>query len=368
MSERSISDLATACIRCGFCLESCPTFGLTGSETDSPRGRIYLIRSADNGSIPWSEVRPSLDRCLGCRACETACPSGVEYGALLELARERLGTSLPQRIVLALATNERRLRVASKIGMPQWFSRWLAGGESATDSLPPVAEPLASIASDRAAELTLLDGCGTSTYFPGVTQAAADLLRRAGAAVEVMKGCCGALHGHAGMLAHGKDLAKRFEGRRLVTTSAGCGCWLGEQGIDVVDLSQALVRLGFDKVLASGRLDARITVHDACHLVHGQKVREEPRSLLRAIPGVELVEMADSDRCCGSAGTYSLTQPKLAGDLLDLKWASIVESGAQIVVLGNPGCHSWILHAARRSASSVRVMHLAEVLSEALRG
>lgn len=368
MSERSISDLATACIRCGFCLESCPTFGLTGSETDSPRGRIYLIRSADNGTIPWSEVRPSLDRCLGCRACETACPSGVQYGALLERARERLGTPLPQRLLLEVATHERVLRIGSKLGMPRWFSRWLAKGEVAAPEFPRPAERRVPIESDAAAEFALLDGCGTSTYFPGVTSAAADLLRRAGASVEVVKGCCGALHGHAGMLSQGRELARHYQGRRLVTTSAGCGCWLAEQGNDVVDLSQALVQLGFHKVLASARLDARVTVHDACHLVHGQKVREEPRSLLRAVPGIEIVEMADSDRCCGSAGTYNLTQPKMAGELLDLKWASIVNAGAQIVVLGNPGCHSWILQAARRSNSEVRVMHLAEVLLMAMSG
>lgn len=368
MTECSISDLATACIRCGFCLESCPTFGLTGSETDSPRGRIYLIRSADNGKIPWSEVRLSLDRCLGCRACESACPSGVQYGALLELARERLGTPLPHRILLEVATNERLLRIGSKLGMPRWFGRWVAGGDVASPSLPKAVERATPPNSNPGADYSLLDGCGTSTYFPGVTEAAAELLRRAGASVEVVKGCCGALHGHAGMLSHGQKMARHFNGRRLVTTSAGCGCWLAEQGIDVVDLSQALVQLGFDKVLATGRLDVRVTVHDACHLVHGQKVREEPRLLLRAIPGVQLVEMPDSERCCGSAGTYNLTQPTLAGELLDLKWSSIVESGAEIVVLGNPGCHSWILHAKDRMASKVRVLHLAEVLLEALRG
>lgn len=212
------------------------------------------------------------------------------------------------------------------------------------------------------------------TMFSGVNAATGRLVRRLGhEPLPVDLGCCGALHAHAGRAKEGGKMAEvvfeRANGLPIVVNSAGCGSWLksaAPPGQVVLDLSELLEREGLGGHLSRGRLEATATYHDACHLAHGQGVRAEPRALLAAIPGLLLVPLRDSDRCCGSAGIYNLTQPAMARALLEQKWAAIEETGASIVVMGNPGCHAWLAQAAAEKGNGVRVMHLAEVLDEAL--
>lgn len=373
----SLEDLTTKCIRCGFCLEACPTFVATGEETESPRGRIYLIRSAEAGKIDWEAARLHVDRCMGCRACETACPSGVEYGAILELARERLETrksSLKKRLTLWATTNPRVLRLVLSLGLVKSLPKrqapvvWPMLDKS---PLPPIS-----------GEAYLLEGCAMQVLFPEVHAATRRLLRRIGFEVKpVPATCCGALHGHNGYLEKGQAMAKAVldsvpAGAPIIVDSAGCGSHLKDQGFaNVFDASEFLSANGLVELIESSRIandesrtPARIAYHDACHLAHGQKIRNQPRDLLDALPGVELVPLPESDTCCGSAGIYSALQPKLARQALDRKWANIEASGCDIVALGNPGCHAWIEQAARERNSSIRVVHTVEVIERRLSG
>ena len=387
---KSIDDLASACIRCGFCLEACPTYRLTGEESESPRGRIYLIRNADAGRISWLDTRPHLDRCLGCRACEPACPSGVQYGALLEMARERLGTPPGERMGLAALTRPALLKTAVALGelistdkMPSSVSL-LFSEEPPTAAVPKVQAPaewpplLERDLPPIRGEVHLLLGCAMRVLFPRVHEATRRLLRRVGFRVTASDpGCCGALHAHAGALGDAHERVARvgteFDGGLpIVVNSAGCGSWLKEQpefADRVCDLSEFLLREGLVEGLAAGPgLPITATYHDACHLAHGQGIRAEPRELLAAIPGATWVPLADSDTCCGSAGIYNLTQPTLARRLLDRKWKAVEATGSRIVVLGNPGCHAWLAQAARERGDRITVVHTAEMLEASFSG
>lgn len=368
----SIDDLASRCIRCGFCLESCPTFLETGEETESPRGRIHLAKAATRGEVAWPVIRSPLNHCLGCRACETACPSGVEYGALLEIARAALGPSPQQRRAVQLATN----RAAVRLGA--WIGRWMRhvpGSRQPMPTIQPVTlRPLAPCASGPS--VALLEGCAMRVLFPNVHVATRNLLARAGMQVSrVDLGCCGALHAHNGMLDAGKTRAERVRtragGTPVVVNSAGCGAWLKECGVPALDVSEAIGNLD----LSAARWDGVVTYHEACHLVHGQKVSAGPRSLIQSVPGVRFVELPEADVCCGSAGVYSMVESEMAHRLRDRKWGHIeralsAPAGSQppTVVLGNPGCHAWIADAAKRAGSPIQVLHLAEFLEFALVG
>ncbi len=383
----SVSDLATKCIRCGFCLESCPTFVLTGEETESPRGRIHLIRSADLGRVAWRELAPHIDRCLGCRACETACPSGVEYGELLTIARDRLEMEQPRRaraLLLAILTRRALLKPLMIVGriyrgkrLPYFLSMRLSG-QIATAEVPrigPKAQwpPLEMNATKG--QVALLRGCAQPVLFPRVTSATERLVQRLGfEPMSVDLGCCGALHGHNGHSAAGQRMARsvleRAAGKPIITDSAGCGSWLKESiGANIYDLSEFLVAHGMiDALKESDGCEITVTYHDACHLAHGQGIRQGPRDLLAAIPGVRLVPLAEADMCCGSAGIYNLTQPHLAARMQNRKLDAIRDSGAHAVVLGNPGCQAWIAQGLRERHSTVPVFHLAEMLEASFSG
>lgn len=397
---KDIGELTTHCIRCGFCLETCPTFVETGSELESPRGRIYLVRSALEGKLRWREdVAPHLDLCLGCRNCETACPSAVEYGAILEMARDRIEKGRPQwgkSLLLKTTTTPAMLKLTGLLPvrrMPSLMSRPFSSQKPEADlptpqrgvELPPLTDGPAVVG-----EVFLLEGCAMSVLFPRVHQATRRLLRRVGYTVrETTQGCCGALHIHNGHIeeAHrlARDLARAFasqpsplgtggEGLPIVVNSAGCGSTMKEYedrafAARVKDASEFLLNAGLKDALASSRgLDVTVTYHDACHLAHGQKITSAPRELLKAIPGVNFVEMNEADLCCGSAGIYNVLQPKMARRLVERKYANIAATGASIVVTGNPGCHAWIAQAAREHGQQVKVMHTIEFLEAAFTG
>jgi len=400
-----------ACVHCGICLPQCPTYRVLGEEMDSPRGRVYLMRAAAEGRTGLTPgLARHLDLCLGCRACETACPSGVPFGQLLEATRaqlERQGVQAPatDRSTLDFALNlfPSPSRLGSLLGMLrlyQWSGmqaivrglgllapfRKLQAMESLLPRLPASPAPLPELTlarGRRRGRAGLLLGCVQRFFYPDVNADTVRLLSAAGWEVVVPREqeCCGALHLHAGRLEEFRAMAGRLMGAFgsdldiIVTNAAGCGSALKEYGhwlegpaaaafsAKVMDVSEALV----EAKLPLGELRETVTYHDACHLAHGQKVRRQPRELLKRIPGLTLVELADSDLCCGSAGVYNLLEPGIAQELARLKVERIKESGARIVATGNPGCIMQIAQQCRAEGMAVEVAHPVTLLARALK-
>jgi len=390
-----LDDLTAQCIRCGFCLEACPTFKLTGSELESPRGRIYLARSAEEGVIDWSETKPHFDRCLGCLACEPACPSAVQYGEILELARSRVEAVEPSPAKAAVVDSVTApvlmelSRLSPIARIPGIFGRFFeAEGMEASiprpehGRLPPLEDTLPPVTG----EVYLLEGCAMRVLYPRVHAATRRLLRRLGFAVRAVEsGCCGSMHAHNGYLEAAADRAEALiaampDDLPVIVDSAGCGSTMkryeqlvpegGRFAARVKDSSEFLVAHGLGDLLTSTRRlnGLAITYHDACHLAHGQGIKDAPRALLSAIPGIELLELAESDMCCGSAGIYNVVQPAMAKALLDRKVSNVEQTGAAVVATGNPGCHAWIAQGIRQSGSKVAVRHTMEVLEAAFIG
>lgn len=429
---KPLSDLTAHCIRCGFCLESCPTYVITGKETESPRGRIYLIRSADEGVLEWDrQVKRHIDTCLGCRACEPACPSGVQYGQILELARDRLEKEAPHRSkkwLLGGMTSPTKLRRQLLLGklypgrrIPSLLSRILCGEPPQAD-MPRVQPKVFSSAVEtpdskltKRGEVYLLEGCAMRVLFPRVHEATRRLLKRVGFDVrESEAGCCGALHAHNGYLSEARAKAAKLIGDLpddipIIVNSAGCGATMKHYAelLDashllqarrnelsavrprnglrknesvstdrarhfagrVLDASEFLLEHDLIDLLRKSKgLDLAVTYHDACHLAHGQGITQEPLKLIEAIPGIKLIPLSESDMCCGSAGIYNLVQPNLARELLDRKWRNIEATAAGIVVTGNPGCHAWIDQASREHGGKVSVLHTMELLEASFSG
>jgi glycolate oxidase iron-sulfur subunit len=395
---KDLSELTTHCIRCGFCLESCPTFVVTGNELESPRGRIYLVRSALEGKLQWQEdLKPHLDLCLGCRNCETACPSGVEYGAILEMARDKIEQEKPtfgKRALLASTTSPLLLKTQLTLGrllpgtrVPNFISRFVSGEAAEVDrpvpqsdfTYPPLNE--AQLPPVKG-EVYLLEGCAMRVLFPRVHSATGRLLRRVGYVVkEVPQGCCGSLYAHNGYLEKARQLAKELQSAMpddipVIVNSAGCGSTMKEydhllgQGSKsfagrVKDPSEFLLENGLIEVLAQSKgIAKRVTYHDACHLSHGQRITAAPRQLIQAIPHLDYVELPEAEMCCGSAGIYNVTQPHMARTLVERKYANIAATGAEIVAMGNPGCHAWIAQSAREHGQSIQVLHTMEILED----
>ena len=384
-SQSEMDDLAASCIRCGFCLEACPTFRLTGAETESPRGRIYLARSAAAGEISWADAFPSLDTCLGCRACETACPSAVKYGEILELAREQTVKSTEAknaRRIVNMLTSPHRAWLAFKLAkivfgkvIPANFSQFVSGKHvpitvpepQLQNSFPPL--DLTSLPRVRG-RVVVISGCINRILFPRVNEATVRLLRRVGFVTEEIDlGCCGALHAHAGFreeaIRRAKQLHVRANGNPIIVNSAGCGSWLKETLEGVYDVSEFLLANDLQEHLNKCQLQVNVAYHDACHLSHGQKIVSAPRHLLRAIKGLSLLEIEDGDQCCGSAGIYNLLHPELANSILMKKVNAISETDADFVACGNPGCYTWIQNGLNRIHTKIEVRHTAEILESA---
>jgi glycolate oxidase iron-sulfur subunit len=367
-----------SCVHCGLCLSSCPTYVELGTEADSPRGRILLMRALAEGRLPATpDVTRHLDSCLGCRACESACPSGVPYGRLIEaarpyveerrraparLARRALGAALTRPLLrrtllapLRMVAGAPWLRALARRFPSPWTGYAAAlPPRRPAPSLPPLVEP----EGEHRGTALLLTGCVAHELFPGTNAAIAALLARAGVRVLVpgAQGCCGALSLHLGHLRRARALARavvaaaaRHPADWVVATAAGCGALLHEYAellpadrgaAEVARRARDPLALLDELGLPPARmpLPRTVAVHDPCHLVHAQGVRGEVRRLLASIPALRLVELPESDFCCGSAGTYNLTEPALAARLLERKMQHVAATGADVVAAANPGC------------------------------
>ena len=409
MQAPEFLDGLRACVHCGICLPQCPTYRVLEEEMDSPRGRIYLMRAAAEGRTALTPgLARHLDLCLGCRACETACPSGVPFGRLLETTRAELvrtRTRAPgtdhalHRALLAvfphperLGAMARALRLYQRTGLQAAvrglrllapFKR-LRTLEALLPPPPGAAAALPEVTPARGrrrGRVGLLTGCVQRVFYPHVNAQTARLLAAAGWEVLVPhgQGCCGALHLHAGRLdefcGFARALLRAFPDDLdfVVANAAGCGSALKEYGHWLPEAAGFAGRVrDVAEVLAQAELPlaelpVTVTYHDACHLAHGQKVRAEPRALLRRIPGLRLVELGESDLCCGSAGVYNILEPEMAGELARRKVERIRETGARIVATGNPGCLAQIAGESRRQGWALEVLHPVELLGRALR-
>jgi glycolate dehydrogenase iron-sulfur subunit len=408
------------CVHCGLCLNHCPTYRLWGREADSPRGRIRQMFLVDRGEMPLDATFVShIDRCLDCRACETACPSGVEYGKLVELARGQIQKNFQRpararllrdffyRRVLThrgrLTLLARSIRFYQRSGLEGIANATgllrLLGMESRAKLMPPIDRHFFSTQTKkvypatgtRRARVALFAGCVARMTFTELNEATIRVLRANGCEVVVPadQWCCGALAVHAGYRDVARDLARRNldiflaeDYDAILTNAAGCGSTLKEYALlfpagdenherakafdgRVKDVTEFLDGLGLVAPLRP--LAMRATYQDSCHLLHGQKIRQAPRRLIGAVPGLELVEMKLPDQCCGSAGVYNITETDTAMDLLEKKMEDVRSTGADTILTANPGCILQLRAGTRLASTGQQVLHVVELLDRALK-
>lgn len=403
------------CVHCGMCLESCPTYEITGQEQHSPRGRVHLIKSVAEGKIALNEsFADPVFACLDCRACTTACPADVDVGGLIEEARGQIRQAIPLKgwkgnvsklLLQGLFPHENRLNTVGsllrfyqksglqttvrKTGMMKIMPKHLVEMEAI---MPKVNKPVRKkykkdqvlkAKGDSKAEVAFMTGCIMDVMFSEINEATINVLRRNGNDVTIpeKQTCCGALHVHAGDRETGRKLAKQnitaFENsEKIILNSAGCGCMMKEYkelfkedqewydraeafSAKVEDISKYLYDTGYE--IPRSELNTKITYHDACHLAHGQGVREQPRDILLHIPGVEMVHMPNADRCCGSAGIYNITNPEMAGEVLESKMANVPED-VEMISMGNPGCMLQMAMGVKKYGKNQKVVHTVQLL------
>ncbi len=430
-------DLMRQCIHCGFCLPTCPTYAVLGVEMDSPRGRIYQMQAIAEGRLEIStDFVEHINCCLGCRACETACPSGVQFGKLIEAAREQVQIEiahtpttpplenltarllrrfffdlvLPSRFVTSLlfaglklyqrsglqklvhqtglldTANALPTPLQGKLKIPEALMHNAKG-----DVLPATLPEITPAIGETRYRVGFISGCIMDQVFRDINEATIRVLAANGCEVitPIQQQCCGALHVHAGEAERGRDLARHnidvfepYNCDAIIINSAGCGSNLKEYGhllrddavfadrasafsTKIEDISEFLV--GIDWNHDMGELPYTVAYHDACHLVHGQKIKQQPRQLLQAISGVTLVNLKEADWCCGSAGIYNITNQEMAATLLQRKMENIAATGATIIATGNPGCMMQIALGARERGMDIEVVHPIQLIDEAYR-
>ena len=387
----SDDDLST-CVHCGLCLNYCPTFRVTGLETESPRGRIYLMTQWKRGGLPFTEDQARhIDLCLGCRTCEAVCPSGVPYGRIIEhgraeverLRRPNARSLLVRQAFRRLLAHPRRLQAAGAVTRLAQRLR-LTGIVSQSRTLPaltgryrPPRGGVAPAIGEMRHRVAFLTGCVMPILYPRAHEASVRLLQLAGCEVWFPRGqrCCGALLAHNGDLAGARRLREhnqRAFGRAafdfLVVNSAGCGAHLKDfypnLGPRVRDLTEFLAEVGLPE--PRREVPVRVTYQDACHLVHAQRIRKQPRRLMSAVPGLQMVEMSHPDICCGSAGIYNAIQPEMSQMILEEKLDDLLSTEPQVVATANPGCQMQLEAGLRsRGRSDIAVKHIAELIAEA---
>jgi glycolate oxidase iron-sulfur subunit len=405
------------CIHCGLCLQACPTYAVFGSEMDAPRGRIALMRAASQGRIGLADFKDTFSRhinlCLACRACETACPSGVQYGALVEAARqvveENRQPGFAERFLRWIGTQQlmprlgllkimaRLLWAYERSGLQRLVRRlaFLPESLEAMEAiLPPLELQFTKLGEsypcigDRQGLVMFFTGCIQEAFLSDVNRATIHVLQRNGYDVFVPdeQTCCGAAHQHLGDLDEARALARRniaafklLDGdcAAVICNAGGCGLALKEyphllaNDPDYALQAQAFASKVADfseflsahlRAVPEGKIRGKATYVDSCHLRHGQKVINQPRQLLRMIPGLEYVELSQPERCCGSAGVYNIAQVETADKILEAKIADIAATGADLIVTTNTGCHMQLISGIRRAGLSARVVHIAQVL------
>jgi glycolate oxidase iron-sulfur subunit len=394
-----------SCVHCGFCLAACPTYQELGQEMDSPRGRIILMKEVLEGTLDWADAQPHVDRCLGCLACEPACPSGVPYRDLISpfraVAKSRFQRSFGEKLSRWLSAQTvpypSRFRAAATMGrVSKAFSPLLPGALKPLLELLPAHLPpkqswpeVTPAKGECRARVALLAGCAQQVLDPDINTATIEVLARNGVEVVVPRsqGCCGGLAWHTGDL----DSARGFAQRNLdafpsdvdavLTNAAGCGSAMHEYHLilagtadaertekfrhRVMDVSVFLTKLGLrDKPTGLGA-PIKVAYHDACHLANAQGVRREPRDLLRAIPGLQLLELANVHLCCGSAGSYNMDQPVIAAALGEQKARAVNATGASVVASGNIGCLTQLRVHLAKLGSPIKIRHTMQVLRDA---
>ncbi len=449
-------DLIRQCIHCGFCLPTCPTYSVLDVEMDSPRGRIYQMQAVADGRLEISdEFVEHMNCCVGCRACETACPSGVQFGKLIEAAREQIqitnsaiaskeeeykrtpdgdliaitapqrsATSLPARLLrrfffdvmlpsrLVLTVIFGGLKLYQRSGLqklvhalglfnvinnlPTPFKGKLDLPETLMDNargeiIPGLLPEVTPALGQRRYRVGFISGCIMDQVFRDINEATIRVLAANGCEVIAppQQGCCGALHVHGGEAETGRNLARHnidvFEAYHcdlIIINSAGCGSTLKEYDhllrddpayserahvftSKMKDISEFLMSIDMNDDL--GEIRRTVAYHDACHLLHGQKIRQQPRQLLGSIPGINLVDLKESDWCCGSAGVYNITNQEMGRQLLERKMHNVIETGAEIIATGNPGCMMQIAMGIRERGLPMEVKHPIELLDESYR-
>jgi len=398
---KPMADAVSACVHCGFCLAACPTYRELGQEMDTPRGRIVLMKEVLEGKMSFEAAQPHVDRCLGCLACEPACPSGVPYRDLISpfraVAASKMKRSLLERarrfVTAQTIPYPSRFRVAmmfGRLGKAVLPEKWQSMLELVPDELPAAqswSEVNPAIGEKRA-RVALLTGCAQQVLDPDINTATIEVLTRNGIEVVIprMQGCCGGLAWHTGDLAAAQAFARQNldafpeDVDAILTNAAGCGSAMHEYHLvlrgtadearaeafrhRVMDVSAFLMKLGLREPLRETTL--KVAYHDACHLSNAQNVRKQPRDLLKAIPGLHLLEITDAHLCCGSAGSYNMDQPEIAASLGEQKARAVIATGADVIATGNIGCMTQLRLHLKKQGAEIPVRHTIQVLRDAL--